>query len=321
MKKPDEYSFVVGINNLKSAADLGGGLNIGGGIRILSPEKIKRSFLDSITESVGSIEVGYIKKCSLVAFSSFNAAFDNEQAERLTFMLCASVNAYLDTLWLYHDCCAYTELGVLKNLSTGNTHTNRDAYLKCMSDGTRRSCTSTKAQLLSIKNAGVLKRFYKDDRVGEVIARQLDTWWRTEASLSHSNSTRLERAWGFLVTARQSDDLGLKIAHYCSSLEAMLSSGTGELRHKVAERVAILSPRESRRRDYENVKKLYDIRSRVLHGETINKKSDLASSSRIADSICRALFTLAISEDSPLHRAIMDNAIDDFFIDRLLRHG
>ncbi len=57
-------------------------------------------------------------------------------------------------------------------------------------------------------------------------------------------------------------------------LEALLSTGTAEIAHQISERVAVLIGRSSteRLKIYHSVKKLYDLRSRITHGDLEFKK-------------------------------------------------
>jgi hypothetical protein len=66
-------------------------------------------------------------------------------------------------------------------------------------------------------------------------------------------------------------------------LEALLSTGTAEIAHQVSERVAVLIGHSSDERleVYRAIKKLYDLRSRITHGDLEPKKGPMTWNSTI----------------------------------------
>lgn len=86
--------------------------------------------------------------------------------------------------------------------------------------------------------------------------------------------TRVGRALTFLQAARSTNDLGMKVSYYCTCFEALFSSSTTELTHKLGERVAsfVETTPENRLILYKKVKEAYSIRSKVVHGDELNKK-------------------------------------------------
>lgn len=89
-----------------------------------------------------------------------------------------------------------------------------------------------------------------------------------------SKQTRLNRAFYFLQSARQSEDIGTKIAHYCSVLESLFSLSNSELRHRLSETVCFFlgNNKKARIEIYKKVQTAYDIRSSIVHGEGISEK-------------------------------------------------
>ena len=95
---------------------------------------------------------------------------------------------------------------------------------------------------------------------------------RLPTSASERSSTRLSRFFYFLQSARTVTDLGVKISLYCTCLEALLSTGSSELSHKVAERTAcfIESDTAAKVECYKFIKRAYNVRSKVTHGDTLS---------------------------------------------------
>ena len=143
-------------------------------------------------------------------------------------------------------------------------------------------------------------------------------------SLASHKGTRIDRFWHLLMSAWTTRDIGLKTAHYCSAFEALLSSGSSELRHQVAERITVLTQAANPINCYNEVRQIYDIRSRILHGDAIPKKADVKQLSIQADKISRELALLVLS-DHELASVVSGDSkyLNAYFLDLLLskHHG
>ncbi len=96
----------------------------------------------------------------------------------------------------------------------------------------------------------------------------------TQFTRTHSNMNRVTRAYYFLDSARTDFDIGTKVSMYCSAFECLFSVATTELKHRLSETIAyfIGSNKDEKRRIYEQMKTIYDLRSSITHGSGINKK-------------------------------------------------
>lgn len=85
--------------------------------------------------------------------------------------------------------------------------------------------------------------------------------------------SRKELAEYYVLVARSTGSIPMKVLMYCSAIEALVSNNTTELSHRVAERVAFLlgSNQEEKCSIYSNIKFGYDTRSKVAHGDSIKK--------------------------------------------------
>ena len=112
------------------------------------------------------------------------------------------------------------------------------------------------------------------------------------------NTTRLMRFQYHLETARKANDIALKIATYCNAFEALLSTSTAELAHTLAERLSLAIAKGSDERVdiYRTAKRLYSIRSSVLHGSSVQSTNleQLVTLSTSADNIARRLFKMVL---------------------------
>jgi hypothetical protein len=136
---------------------------------------------------------------------------------------------------------------------------------------------------------------------------------------AHPAVPRLKRAFYFLSSARMNRDLGMKVAMYCSLLEALFSTDSNEITHKIAHRISIfLSDNvEERCGIYQRVKRAYGIRSKVVHGDALS--SDAAKSiteiTKDIDDTCRRLLMKILAEDSSIRQFNADKRnLDDYFL-------
>jgi hypothetical protein len=147
---------------------------------------------------------------------------------------------------------------------------------------------------------------------------------KATATMLTSGSLRYQRFQYFIDIARSSVDVAMKIAQYCSGLEALVSTAQTELSHQVSERVAVtLSlPGERRITLFKLVKEAYGFRSKAVHGASFkpNDAERLRKCARQIDEVCRALVVAYFSPESGFRAAIEgnDESIANFFIRRTL---
>jgi hypothetical protein len=137
-------------------------------------------------------------------------------------------------------------------------------------------------------------------------------------------SSPLHRARFFVSAARTSAKLSVKIANYCTALEALLSTSPNELTYRLSQRVAWLLGKsvEDRHKLFEQVKDAYEFRSKVVHGSYSSEKKlnkDLLPAVRACDTILRAVL-LRVTTDKVLCPYILgDSKNVNEFEDRLVR--
>ncbi|TVZ66168.1 HEPN domain-containing protein [Rhizobium mongolense] len=137
-------------------------------------------------------------------------------------------------------------------------------------------------------------------------------------------SERFSRFQYFIGAARSIPDVALKIAQYCSGLEALVSTSQQELSHQVSERVAAVlhPPGDDRITTYKLVKQAYGFRSKAVHGATFkpNEVAQLKQISKGIDRVCRAVFEAYIEDTSPFREALetSDEDLNGFLIQILL---
>ncbi|MGX5585951.1 hypothetical protein ACWKTX_19630 [Bacillus thuringiensis] len=120
------------------------------------------------------------------------------------------------------------------------------------------------------------------------------------AEYAFRNSDRLTRSTYFLSQARGQAHLPTKIASYCTTLETLFTTTNNELVHQVSERFARIlgNDLETRKFYYDLCKKAYSIRSKVVHGQSLNKEfKDIETISKQLDSGLRKLLNKFLFEE------------------------
>ena len=141
----------------------------------------------------------------------------------------------------------------------------------------------------------------------------------------YNASNRIERAISFLDLARNSSLLPQKISFYVLVFECLFSADQkDEILHKVSERAALYigTNLEDRVKVFKEVKKLYNIRSKYVHGQTMdisfNTIEKLIPLSIMADNYARKILTKVIMEDSELF--LKDGGeLNDYFNKQLFK--
>jgi hypothetical protein len=240
--------------------------------------------LEPLRESIGSLELRSLGSAEAVVHARYEYSEMSEAESQFAVLnVCRLVEEALSTLWLIKDCSPFTDQAYLVNFEAGALHAHRTVDRVSLCNGESRPVRFTAKEIegafRSVTTSSVADSSSSFESLEKVASEKF--------GLGVPGSSRLQRASGFVGAARNTPDLPLKVAHYCSALEAALSSGTGELKYKVSERAALLYPKDSRDEIFTQVKEIYDVRSRVLHGDTVPKKKNIARIASNSDSVCR----------------------------------
>ncbi|MGO4390541.1 hypothetical protein AB4Z46_04205 [Variovorax sp. M-6] len=206
--------------------------------------------------------------------------------------------AFLTATWLREDNSANCELAFSFVQGTmSHVHSNSLAVQYTHHSGEHKSMTVDEDGLGEIcdHHASYLRGIKQQDLPAHTTFRK--------------TVNRIDRSTRFLQQARSSEDLGQKIANYCSFFEALLSTSASELSHQLSERIAFLlaeMPTE-RLRIFREVKKAYGVRSKIVHGDVLSQNliTGLVDISRTCDELARSLI-LKILHDGELKILFID---------------
>ena len=135
------------------------------------------------------------------------------------------------------------------------------------------------------------------------------------SAFSNSKS-RLSKALLMLQVVRQAEDIGLKIAHYCSCFEILFNSpsDTEGIAHKLAERISFFLFASSAERvtAYDDIREAYRVRCEIFHGKFLGSKRQvvLDQISIKCDELLRKILNKIL--DSTENAALFSDKGDEF---------
>lgn len=237
----------------------------------------------------------------------------DEFGTKLTFAFLRVIQDYVERLWFLEDNSIYIRDGFLytyeERLSDGYTFKASLSAIFSKANGriepsefSLESLTSQSSDMFVINSEDISPEIenYKD-------ATQDHFWKKNKVE-------RKLRAWGYILLARSQSQPPLKMMLYTMALESLLGTSTTELSHRLAERSAIMlgTTTEERIKIYATIKKSYDNRSTIAHGDLLKDDSNFEDRIMKVDDYLRKL----MSFEEPYN---MENAeIDKFFIGKLM---
>ena len=131
---------------------------------------------------------------------------------------------------------------------------------------------------------------------------------------------RIGRAFQFIDNARAAPNTSIKIAHYMSAFEALFSTSSAELSHKLSERVAFFLSEYGKSHTkievFKNIKTAYEIRSKLVHGDNLpkGKIGQLPEVSSTCYSYLREIMQIMFGDQSLKEQIdVTPEKLDNFF--------
>lgn len=285
-----EGRFITQVHGLKISEVLAKGIELSYGMRLTnSISYIEGWFKDKqFILDIGELEADSLTNSTIVYSKS--PLGDMFSPVATIDMLLKELAVDLFCLWLLRDNSIFTEVAFHRiagrNINYGRTSSNILPVFVHKADGSRDVTTFSRSEILS---AIEMSKIY-----AKVIRRPQDTG--TNDNDLYSKGTRLERSLSFLISARTSTHLPIKIMHYCFALEALLSTQRVEVTAHLLTRVGQLLDHDA----IESVRAAYKVRSYTIHGDSLfGKFSDakvLASISVEIDEVLRKVLRKFLAE-------------------------
>ena len=300
----DRQLCIAALQHISVDVPLERGERLTSDIRLTNDQRIVESLLGAETVAIfGVLETTAIKESSMVAYSvvDVDTPASSDEANRAVLAFLRDLKLFQVALWLVKDNAASFENALLERPHGARgalRHINQWDGICTDAIGTRTHTVFSREEFRTARhlhNTLWLKDEEAEDATG--LAERLGASEPTEPE-----SGRNGRAIYFLQGARNAGALSLKVAHYCSAFEALLSTDTSELSHKLAERLGWLlgSTPAERLPIFRTLKASYGIRSSAVHGGSLSKKKikdDLSRASRDCDDLLRRLLLRILSSN------------------------
>ena len=315
-----KYSFVASLEGLKIGGPLGSGWTIAADLKLSSSETLAKKLVNpQFIRSIGQIETKEILSGKPFLFAIADYPLEDTSPEAQMSLLNARLQIALTfgtMLWLIKD----------------NSINFDRAFLQypygTIGASPRVSINSWTARFSKADGITGITEFSKEE-LQVAISMYNSLYVSTSSSDISPGLTpgtagvvdRLPRALYFLQGARAMGDLPHKVANYCTSFEALVSTSSTELAHQVSERVAVLIGNDSNdaMEVYGNLKKAYNTRSKLVHGDRLNAAKDqFLNGSVNCDGYLRRLILLLLTQEG-LARALEQRPekVNEFFLNRL----
>lgn len=281
----------------------------------------KQRIFDLVREfgdGLGSVETSYLTNTISAAVYSrgeievgekgLEACMESRIIEDMLALKCLELG-----LWFIKDNAAqFDRTWLVAHTSRGPvSHTNSWSSRLCLADGSYNEVAFSSEELRLARNfkAGIPAFLRGGSDTPTMLAK---------------GSLRIQRFQYFLGAARETLDVAMKIAQYCSGLEALVSTSQQELSHQVSERVSALlaAPGPERIANFKLVKQAYGYRSKAVHGSSFSRGdvAQLRDCAVAIDGVYRKLFSLYFHENTHFRDAVEgdNDKATQFFTNLLL---
>ena len=273
--------------------------------------------------SIGTLGVHSIDEITEApSYYIVEGAFENAQTKaacdaygtQVTFAFLRQIQTFIGSFWMLRDNCAYVRDGFLyvydKDIADGCTFKASVSLVNSFASGEQRNVCFTEKEILDMSKDMTLFD------VKGVVEQKIS--YRDPTQKQHYKSAGLgkkEMGEMYVALARGEMVIPMKVMAYCMALEALVANTTTELSHRVAERVAVLigNTKEERCEIYAIVKKSYDVRSKIAHGDFIKgNEDDIRRYAEKLDFYLRQLLNFTVPYEQEKSK------IDDYYLGLLM---
>jgi hypothetical protein len=307
-------TYITSFRGLTLTQPISGSFELMPRVNITNDPEVKKKWLTpEYRTAIGKIEAADLERGSNLVFGEFDT---DELGGRPPDGFLIAVLSWIDTLlknaWFIKDHAMQCDAAFLRaEMAEGVSWTkNYLAMFPSFSDGYTYIAREIQMSVDEIKRWG-----QAEDLVEGYLSEAGSSSTRF---MMEKGYTRSGRAMQFVVAARRAPDLAFKIANYCSALETLFTTDSAELAHKLAERVAFfLGERGQNRRDvFATVKSAYNVRSKLVHGDTLKQNQiDVlpALSAECDGALRKILWEIFNSDDLEKIFDVHNDAIEDYF--------
>lgn len=308
-----EVVYVTSFRQLELSEPIRGGVRLLPCINITNDSAIKERVLtNEFSRFAGTIELAHLRAAPNLVFGELReSAMGGLPPDRFLLMILLWISGLFDNAWLLKDHAMRCEGAHLTHRPGSGPVAWTSNFLHTrpsLADGTVDHTITMSVDELrtwSQKNARV-ESYLHDADSGRF------------RFMMEKGFARSGRAMRFVKAARSAPDVAFKIAHYCSALETLLTIDNAELAHKLSERTAFFLGCRGydRLTVFRTVKKAYGVRSKLVHGDTLQPRQieELPSIAVDLDGYLRTILNAVFESDSL--QQIFDSpgdGIEDYF--------
>ncbi len=298
--------FFTAVRNLRVSENLGAGEKFGD-LKLTNEQQVVRALIPgNCFRSIGTLELNALfDKGSIVFYQQFDLAAQLAQSDFIQKLLVsrvALVQTFHTALWMQQDAATNSEMAYLVyGAGYGRIDSNFLGVHFTNSKGRSPTVELTREELRRVRLLGT-----------ELLAQPTNS--QDSVTQLTTSSPRPMRALYFVNGARAVNDLSIKIAHYCTAFETLLSTSHSELAHQLSERVSFFLAKDGADRAaiYRQLKEAYGYRSKVVHGASISdrKVSELEAVATRCDDYARRLINLV--REKPVVSELFQRTPEEF---------
>jgi hypothetical protein len=292
-----------------------------------TPLFVKEQISDRLMSAMGGLDyLSLTAGTHPVLFSRIKAKQPDEPLRVLAVMH-TYIHQFLHCLWLIKDNSVNADVGFVHSIDSQGKEvasSNSRASVYTCADGCRREIEYSRAELIKARTLYERLTILGQARTHPSTLNPISQVEPTGTVVTADAVRALTRISYFVNSARDCSDLSVKVAHYSTCLEILFSTDSSEISHKLAERVALFLGQtfEERKRIFNRVKRLYSVRSKVVHGDVFSKSTlgTLREISLDADDLLRQLLRLILDSDElcALFEGSKESR-EEYFIDLVLQ--
>lgn len=297
---------VIPLIGVYSEADLGEGVPFGD-CMVTNNRAVLHGLVEPYLEAmIGALESDAVRNADMAVYRRIDdrnrktPSGEENLVELLAYLTTA--RRLVDSLWYIRDSAARFDLGFLnvRGVTSSNSFHAGDY---CRADGTRDTVAFTAEEIVRAN------------------AIRPNVSGRIPVTGAQAEAPRFTRADYFLQAARAASDVGVKVAFYCTCLEALLAPREAtELTYRLAERAAIIASEHTaeRRETFSLVREAYAARSRVIHGDVLSGRRvrELPQVAVKLDDVLRRVLNRLLG-DAALMAIFHEDRADDYFADAI----
>lgn len=310
--------YVTSFRQLDLSESIRGAFTLLHGVNITNDPAVKTRLLTSeLSRYVGVIESAHLQAASNLVFGELrDSDMGGLPPARFLMVVLLWIGGLFDNAWLLKDHAMRCEGAHLKHSTAAGKGSWTSNFL-----GARPSLADGSVDHVITMSLDELKAWSHTNICVESYLHDTDSY--RMRFMMEKGFARSGRAMRFVKAARSAPDMAFKIAHYCSALETLLTSETTELSHKLSERCAFFLARRGydRLTVFRTVKKAYAVRSKLVHGGTLQPRQidELPSVVLELDGYLRTtLNAIFESKDLQLMFDSPGDAVEEYFTQLIL---